>query len=168
LIENNKKGFEMKKNIIVCALVIVNISNVHAKNGGLGAMFAEIIGNAVGSVAGKSMADSQTIEKALVEITNKVNQRMPMTIDSSTRLDNVLGQNKRFTYNYTIVSAKFNEINKEKLSIFFTKLKAGICSSPDLVDFLKNGITVAYSYRASDGVFISKLEVTPKECGYIM
>jgi hypothetical protein len=58
LIENNKKGFEMKKNIIVCALVIVNISNVHAKNGGLGAMFAEIIGNAVGSVAGKSMADS--------------------------------------------------------------------------------------------------------------
>lgn len=152
----------MKKNLILCALVIVNSSNVHAKNGGLGSMFAEIIGSATG----KSIADSQTIEKALITITNQVNQRMPMMVDSSTRIDNVIGQGKKFTYNYTFVSATFNEINKEKLSLFFKKLKAGICSSPDLVVFLKNGITIAYSYRASDGIFVSKLEVTPQECGY--
>ncbi len=156
----------MKKNLIFCALVIVNSSNVHAKNGGLGSMFAEIIGNSIGSVAGKSMADSQTIEKALVTITNQVNQRMPMMVDSATRIDNVIGQGKKFTYNYTFISATFNEINKEKLSLFFTKLKAGVCSSPDLVYFLKNGVTIVYSYRASDGIFVSKLEVTPKECGY--
>lgn len=154
----------MKKNLILCALVIVNSSNVHAKNGGLGSMFAEIIG----STAGKSIADSQTIEKALITITNQVNQRMPMMVDSATRIDNVIGQGKKFTYNYTFVSATFNEINKEKLSLFFTKLKAGVCSSPDLVYFFKNGVTIVYSYRASDGVFVSKLEVTPQECGYIM
>lgn len=157
-----------KRMFLVCALVLAICPGTHAANkGGLGAMFGALIGGAVGSAAGKSMADPQTIEKALLTMTNQLNQKMPMTVDADTRLDNATaGQGSRFTYNYTIVSATSREVDRAAFPAFLTKLKAGVCSSPDMAIFFKYGVTVGYSYRASDGVFITKIDITPKDCGY--
>lgn len=156
------------KIIAICALALGSGSGAYAAKGGIGAIFAGLIGGAVGSVAGKAMADPQKVEKALITVANQVNQQMPMTVDADTRWDNITaGQGKRLTYNYTIVTSTSGEIDRTKIQPFFTKIKAGVCSSPDMAIFFKNGVTVAYSYRTSDGVFLSKLDITPKDCGYV-
>jgi hypothetical protein len=32
--------------------------------------------------------------------------------------------------------------------------------------FFKHGVTVGYSYRASEGGFLAKIDLTPKDCGF--
>ena len=158
----------MKKVFAVFALVVASSFSAHAAKGGMGALFAGLLGGAVGNVAGKAMADPRAVEKALVEMTNQLNQRKPTMVDADTRWDNTTaGQGKRFTYNYTIVSVTSREFDRGVLPSFFTKLKASVCSSPDMVVFFKNGVTVGYSYSASDGVLLSRLDITPKDCGYV-
>ena len=157
----------MKKMFAVFALVLAISFSANAAKGGIGAIFAGLLGGAVGNVAGKAMADPNTVEKALVAMTNQINQRMPMSIDADRRWDNTTaGQGKRFTYNYTIVSVTSREFDRGGFSAFFTKLKASVCSSPDMAVFFKNGVTVGYSYSASDGIFLSRLDITAKDCGY--
>ena len=158
----------MKMKIIaICALALGSGSGAYAAKGGIGAIFGGLIGGAVGSVAGKAMADPEKVEKALVTMTNQINQRMPITVDADTRWDNTtVGQGKRFTYNYTIVTMTSREVDRTAIPSLFTKIKAGVCSNPDMAIFFKNGVTIGYSYRTSDGVFLSKLDIAPKDCGY--
>lgn len=154
------------KIIAICALTLGSGSGAYAAKGGIGAIFGGLIGGAVGSVAGKAMADPAKVEKALVTMTNQLNQRMPMTVDADTRWDNTTAGQKSFTYNYTIITMTSREFDRTVIPSYFTKLKAGVCSNPDMAIFFKNGVTVGYSYRTSDGVFLSKLDITPKDCGY--
>jgi hypothetical protein len=32
--------------------------------------------------------------------------------------------------------------------------------------FFENHVTVGYVYRASDGVFVGNIDITPRDCGY--
>jgi len=152
---------------ILIVLALATSFSAYAAKGGIGSIFAGLIGTAVGGAAGKAIATPQTVEKALVTMTNQLNQRLPMAVDAETRWDTTTaGQGKRFTYNYTIISATSRDFDKRAFPLFFQKIKADVCSSPDMVIFFKNGVTVGYSYSASDGVFLSKLDITPKDCGY--
>ncbi len=103
-----------------------------------------------------------------MKMADQLNARMPMTIDQDTRLDNILaGPGTRITYNYTIVTASSREVDRAALMNHLkTTLKSGVCSHPDMQVFFKNKVTVGYSYRASDGPFVGKLNITPRDCGY--
>lgn len=136
--------------------------------GGLGEVFGALLGKAIANTAGKGMVDRQKIESVLRQMADQLNAKMPMTVDRDTRLDNILaGPGARFTYNYTIVSVASRDMDRRNLVNFLqTNVKSGACSNPDMQIFFKTKITVGYSYRASDGVFIGKLDVSPKDCGY--
>lgn len=99
-------------------------------------------------------------------MSNQLNKSMPMTIDSATRLDNILASSTspKFTYNYTL-DASLHEINSAN---FFSQMRPtlvkGVCTSPDMKIFMENGVTVGYSYRAKDGAFAGKIDVAPTDC----
>lgn len=158
----------MKPIALLTPLIIAVLTGpAHAK-GGLGEIFGALIGKAVGNAAGKAMVDTPTIEAALSKMANQVNQKLPMAADKETRLDNVTpGPGRRFTYNYTFVTATIRDVDKAYfLQMMPPKLRNGVCSSPEMQVFFKNGITVGYSYRASDGVFVTKIDITPQDCGF--
>lgn len=151
------------------SLVVFAITPLHTNaKGGLGEVFGALLGKAIGSTAGKVLADPQKIEGVLRQMTDQLNTKMPMSVDRDTRLDNILaGPGARFTYNYTIVSAPFRDIDRQHFMNYLQiHIKAGVCSNPDMQIFFKNKVVVGYSYRASDGLFIAKLDISPKDCGY--
>ena len=104
---------------------------------------------------------------ALAGMANQLNKSMPMVIDSVTRLDNILASpvSPKFTYNYTI-DATLHEINTAN---FFVQMKStiikGVCTTPEMKIFVHNGVTVSYSYRARDGAFAGRIDVSPNDCG---
>ena len=152
---------------LLIATLLLSAGTVSSAKGGIGAVFGALIGGAVGKVAGKSLAEPQSVERALVAMTNQINKQTPMMVDRDTRWDNTTpGPGGRFTYNYTFVTATSREIDQNLFPKFFSTLKAGVCSNSDMQIFFKHGVTIGYSYRASDGVFVSKFDITPKECGY--
>lgn len=148
----------------------VAISTPFAANakGGLGEIFGGLIGMATGKVSANAISDSQSIESALLKMADQFNAQMPVTVDRDTRLDGVrAGPGRRFTYNYTIVTANSRDIDRAYLmSNLQTKMKASVCSSADLKIFFMNRVTIGYSYRASDGAFVGNIDFTPRDCGY--
>ena len=45
-----------------------------------------------------------------------------------------------------------------------TKVKTGVCKNKDMKVFFENHVTVGYVYRASDGVFVGNIDITPRDC----
>ena len=154
--------------ILSVITLVVATSSVQAK-GGLGEIFGALIRRSAGQALGKAMATPESVESALRKMTEEVNKRMPMTVDKETRLDNVLtGPGPRYTYNYTLVSYKSAEVDRAYLTKHLNgPLRAGVCSNPDLQVFFKHGVTIGYSYRASDGGFVGRIDIAPKDCGIV-
>ena len=91
-----------------------------------------------------------------------------MAVNKDTRWDNIQpGPGRRFNYNYTLVTATISQIDRQYfVQTMGPHLKAGACSNPDMQIFFKNMVTVGYAYRSSDGVFVARVDITPKDCGY--
>ena len=150
--------------ILGLALLLAHGAFAAAKRSGLGAAFGALIARGVMGADGKP--SQATIVSALSNMANQLNKSMPMTINADTRLDNILASptSPKFTYNYTL-NASLQEINAAN---FFGQMKPtlvkGVCTNPDMKIFTENGVTVGYSYRAKDGSFAGKIEVSPSDC----
>lgn len=132
---------------------------VHA--GGIGSIFR----NFLGDIAGKAIT-SQMIERSLKQTADIVNKQLPANIDKDVRYDSVsAGPGRRFTHYYTFVNAPASNFDK---SIFyqdsFPKLRNLICTSPDTQDLVKNDVVVSFSYRGNDGLTVSTIDITPRDC----
>jgi hypothetical protein len=160
----------MLTRFIVFLYLATTLFGSHSANakGGLGDVFNGIIGVITGQAVGAVVADSQTIESGLRKMADKVNAQMPMVVDRDTQIDTITaGPGARFTYNYTLVRMTSKEVDREDLMHFMrTNVKSSVCSSPNMQTFFRNKVTVGYSYRASDGVHIGKIDITPRDCGY--
>lgn len=154
----------MKKLFLYCvlAITVVSVPPAFAK-GGVGEIFGALIGGAVGKAVGKSAVGGMSVEQALVKVCDQINQQLPMAVDKDTRWDNTTpGPGRRFTHNYTFVNAAARDVDVNYfLQAQTQQLRSGVCSSKDMEVFLKNAVTIAYSYRTRDGVHIGKIEVTP-------
>lgn len=158
----------MKSVSLAAALAMASLSSPAFAKGGVGEIFGALIGKVVGNSASRAAVDTPTVEGALSKMADQVNRQLPMAVDRDTRWENIApGPGRRFTYNYTYITATTREIDKPYfLQVMQPKLRNIVCSSPEMQVFFKNGITVGYAYRASDGIFIIKIEITPKDCGY--
>jgi hypothetical protein len=141
--------------------------NVQASKGGIGAIFGAMIGGAVGNAIGKSTGQKMTVDEALVKVVDQINKQLPMAVDHDTRWDSTqAGPGRRFTYHYTIVSARAVEVDATDFYQTMSRnLKNSVCTSQDMQVFFKNGVTVSYSYRGNDGRHISKVEINNRDCG---
>lgn len=138
-----------------------------AQKGGIGAIFAALIGGAVGNAVGKSTGQRMTVDEALVQVADQTNKQLPMSVDSDTRWDSTMGgPGRRFGYHYTIVTARASEIDAPEFHrAMSSHLRNGVCTNPDMKVFLKNGVTISYSYRDRDSRHITRVEISPRDCG---
>lgn len=157
------------KKLWFCFLAFAILSTPPAlAKGGIGEFFGALIGGAVGKAVGKSASGAMSVEQALVKLCDQLNQQLPMVVDKETRWDNTTpGPGRRFTYNYTFVNVVARDVDVNYfLQAQTQQLRRGVCSSKDMEIFLKNAVTISYSYRSRDGIHIGKIEITPRDCGY--
>tara|TARA_B110001454_G_scaffold199186_1_gene203777 strand:- start:1027 stop:1506 length:480 start_codon:yes stop_codon:yes gene_type:complete len=157
----------MNYKLLLAAPLITLALNAQAGKGGVGATFGALIGGAVGNAIGKSAGQRMTVDEALVKVVDQINKQLPMTVDRDTRWDSTqAGPGRSFTYYYTIVTARATEMDATDFyRAMSSHLRNSVCTSPDMQVFFKNGVTVAYSYRGNDGRHVTKVSITPHDCG---
>lgn len=153
----------MNKSILAIALVSLNLQ-AHA----LG--FSVDVGNLFGELVTQSGTQSSggSVDQVLKHLSADMNQKMPMDIDATTRLDKVSTEpGKHFIYHYTKLDEPAAAGEKAAYSSASkSPLKSDMCTSPEAQKFLKNGVSVTYQYQDKYGHDLGSTEVTPGDCGY--
>lgn len=152
----------MNKLILAAALAAFNLQ-AHALGFSVG------IGNLFGELATQSgtQATTDSVDQILQQLSAEMNQKMPMDIDATTRLDKVsVKPGRHFIYHYTMLDAPAAGEKTAFSSTDKSPLKSSMCNDPDAQKFLKNGVTVTYQYQDKTGRDLGSTEVTPGDCGF--
>lgn len=106
-------------------------------------------------------------DSVLSYLANEKNKHLPMMIDKETRLVNVSGFNNRFTYFYKFVNFEKSNINVRKLKIAMSKkLLSFVCTQPESIKLIKQGMTAAYNYSDKHNNYIMEIIIYPENCGF--
>lgn len=126
------------------------------------------LGGLFGSILGQSGGQNMGVDEALLKMSDKMNQTMPQTVDSDTRLDKVSAEpGNQISYHYTMLKVQSKDINTASFyKTFRPTLQKRVCAADELKLFFRNRVTVAYAYQGTDGRNIGKLAFSPKDCGY--
>ena len=131
----------------------------------IGGIIGSIIGAAVVALIFQLDIFSPSFDKVLMETASSLNENCPIMVDQETRLDNVMGlPNNVFQYNYTLVNWTIDSINIIELENSIQPLILNnVISNPDLETFRNNRTTLDYNYRDKNGVFITRISITPED-----
>jgi hypothetical protein len=116
-----------------------------------------------------SICQSATsVEQKLLKASTEYNKQLPSVMDRDTRADTTsVGPGRKFTFWFSIVSKRAVDIDKVQFNQNISPgIRRGVCSDPALRNFFKDGVTLTYLYRGNDGVYITEINVTPRDCGY--
>lgn len=114
---------------------------------------------------GCSKNSNDSLDNALLKAASEMNKKLPMMIDSETRLDTTTGGNKTFQYNYTLVNYSAANISSQEIhNALEQKIINGVCTTKEMEAFVKKGVTVAYAYYGNDGKQITVISVAPSQC----
>ena len=107
-------------------------------------------------------------EKRLSRIAAEVNRSVPVMIDKETELTAVEGHEGMLIYNYRLVPYSVRQLDHQKFAAGAKqKVAQGACNAPETrEDFLKQGVTLRYSYFDKDKQHIATVDVTPADCGF--
>ena len=107
-------------------------------------------------------------EKRLSKIAAEVNRSVPVMIDKETELTAVEGHEGMLIYNYRLVPYSVRQLDHQKFAAGAKqKVAQGACNAPETrEDFLKQGVTLRYSYFDKDKQHIATVDVTPADCGF--
>ena len=101
----------------------------------------------------------------LMEVANKINSNLPMTIDSETELVSTVGFKNSFTYKYKLINYDVSEMDVKKFkNEMIPKLQNSVCTSESMSEFRKMKIVVKYSYSDSSHKEIVEFPVDTKIC----
>ncbi len=104
-----------------------------------------------------------TFDKAMMEAASELNKSCPFMVDKDTRLDNAAAMpGNVFQYNYTLVNLDKSEVDPDAVKKYIEpSIINNVKTNPDLELYRENKVTMAYSYRDKNGVFVLKINVTP-------
>ena len=107
-------------------------------------------------------------EKRLSRIAAEVNRSVPVMIDKETELTAVEGHEGMLIYKYRLVPYSVRQLDHQKFAAGAKqKVAQGACNAPETrEDFLKQGVTLRYSYFDKDKQHIATVDVTPSDCGF--
>ena len=102
----------------------------------------------------------------LARVASEANKSLPMMIDSETELTNVGVAPGTLVYNYRLLTVLASDVTAEQLR---DRLRPSAvrqaCSTPETRDgVLMRGITMRFSYRATDGTYIGAFNVAASDC----
>lgn len=123
--------------------------------------------NPVEKNAGNKEEKITEVDKFLLKAANKINARLPLTVDSETRLDTTFGYNKDFRYNYTMINytAKEVESNTDAFRLEQLKQLENIaCSSKEFAIFFNKGVSITHAYHGKNGALITVITIPPSQC----
>jgi len=111
---------------------------------------------------------SEISKQELIEVANELNKRLPIIVDSETRLDTVIaGPGKKLTYVYTLTNYSSGEVDSQEFErLVLPKAKKEACTNEGTKYFLKKDVRVNAYYQGNDGGFIYEVDVAPSDCGY--
>ena len=112
-------------------------------------------------------ADPRSVEY-LNRIAAEINQSVPVMIDEETELLPTTVGHAMLIYNYRLVKHSATQLDHQKFADGAKqKVTQGACSRPETRDgFLKEGVTLRYSYFDKDKQHIATVDVTPADCGF--
>ena len=118
------------------------------------------------SVSAQTTEARTTVEQRLQAVSNQINKTLPKTLDEHTRQDTTLsGPGKRWTNFYTITKVLPASLTGDALKkIIQPSIVAGYCTDPSMTYFRDNDVTVTYSYRNVSGAFLTRFDVSLRDC----
>lgn len=103
-----------------------------------------------------------SVEAALRNLAQNTNQKLPMMIDSNTRLDWTLSSAKSMTLLYTLLdSDQWKTQDSDKLK---SDLSNRVCKDEIFTELLPLGAILTYSYRSKDGTPLFALTIQASDC----
>ena len=104
----------------------------------------------------------------LGRIAAEINRSVPVMIEKEIELTVVEGHEAMLIYKYRLVPYSVSQLDYQKFAaVAKDNLTQGACSRPETRDeFLKNGVTLRYSYFDKDKQHIATIDVTPRDCGF--
>lgn len=143
------------------AMIFALCTCVSAQAMGLGNVFGALVGG-----AGDTGHGATEIDSTLRQLTQQINRRTPMKVDADTRLDRVNAEpGPRLVYEYTLVGMRSDQVSEAALRKALTPaLHERLCAAGDVRGFLRNGVSLSYAYRGSDGKPIGDISFTPDAC----
>ncbi len=109
--------------------------------------------------------ESVPIDKHLAVAASELNKTLPMMVDASTRLDNVLALPDRvMVYNYTAVKIEIVQADSNTFKDNLRpKLINIIKTTPEMKFFRDEDVTFVYLYRREDGSYLFSVIVDPSQ-----
>lgn len=103
-------------------------------------------------------------DEKLMQTASEINKNCPFMVDSETRLDNAIAMpDNCFEYNYTLVNLDRDSIDAKAFARYMTPVLANhIKTNPDMKAFRDHQLTLNYTYKDKNGVFITKITITPE------
>ena len=104
----------------------------------------------------------------LTGVAAEINRSVPVMIDAETELLPSEAGEAMLVYNYRLVKYSVGEIDHQKFAAGAKqKVTQGACNQPVMRDdFLKQGVTLRYSYFDKNKLHIATVEVSPADCGF--
>ena len=104
------------------------------------------------------------LESELKNASRELNRQTPMQIDEYSRLDSASTKGKtNFIYHYTLFDLEKSEVNLDTVNKYIKpNLIENIKNTPEFKVYRDNNITMDYKYYDKNGVFVTKISVTPE------
>ena len=109
----------------------------------------------------------ESTENKLKTTSEKLNKELPMEIDDLSVLYSTSAYENTFTYNYKIHPNTFSIIQMSKIEWRKVQLQWATniyCTDPNSKLFRDNNVTIKYSYRYSNGIFLDEIVVNKSDC----
>lgn len=137
--------------------------------GGIGLLIAISLSGAIGRWIGKASVDVLPVEASEVVDTQRIakvlNKKFPMMTDPETRIDSAMGLSKELLFKYTLINHTAADLTTQDVNELGKFYLNSVCTTKELQLFVKNGITISYSYFGKDGKPITVISVKPSQCG---
>ncbi|MEM6865224.1 MAG: hypothetical protein AAF575_08575 [Bacteroidota bacterium] len=133
----------------------------------------KMIGTIVGMIAfalsfyGVQQLFKTDLEAELENVALELNKQTPMKIDEYSRLDSASSKGKtNFIYHYTLLGMEKSEVNLDTVNKYIRpSIIENVKTIPELKFYRDNKITMDYKYYDKNGVFVTKISVTPELYG---
>jgi hypothetical protein len=135
--------------------------------GVLVAMLVSAVLHARGGLFGSPKKDVRSAA-FLSEVAAQLNKQLPKAIDPDTELVSIAGLEGVFVYNYRLVNLTAGDLDGAALGAQIKpQVAQAACGTPETRDkFLKQGITLRYTYGDRTGTNVTSFDVVPADCGF--
>lgn len=112
-----------------------------------------------------SLFNNVKVDTELTAMANELNKSCPLTLDSETRLDNVMALPKKtIQYTYTLVNADKSSLNVDEIKKYMEpRIINNAKTSPDMLELRNRKVTINYYYKDKTGAHVLTIIVKPEQ-----